>query len=222
VQDEQQWELHVAVTDHWVWKDPATFVGIVSDAGEWTVNVETIEAAYKEAQQDGTAPVFTAPKYVVKAYVRELENYGLIAKAFPAEVEEEAPALEEETAWSRKDWKDLSPDQKEAADAPSDEEAGKGDWAVVMHKSEHISLVADKKAALKFKAYVEMAAEAAKRWSPDEGTLNAAHTEVLARGTATVLTDLQESSAKDAAAQLKQAGFKVEILHREAAPTMRR
>merc|ERR1712176_1655162 len=128
----------------------------------------------------------------------------------------------EEAAWSRKEWKDLSPDQKEAAEAPTEEEQGKGEWAVVMHKSDHLSLENDKKAALKFRAYVELAADAAKKWAPDEGVLNAAHTEVLARGMATVLTDLPEDSAKAAAAQLKQAGFKVEIQHREAAPAMHR
>jgi len=220
--EERNWELHVAATDHWIWKDEAVFVGVVADAGQWEMDIGRVKAAYAEAKRDGTAMVITAPKEVVQAYVKELGTFGLVAQAFEADVEDEAAAAEEAPQFQKKDWRYLSPDAKAEAAAPSDEEVGKGNFCVVMMKSEHISLQGDGKSNLKFRAYIEMAADSAKKFAPEEGELNTAHMQIIENGKATVLADLPSEAAEAAAAQLRQAGFEVEVQDKEVAPKFAR
>ncbi|CAE7591678.1 unnamed protein product, partial [Symbiodinium pilosum] len=58
--------LEVGRTDHYVWRDKDVFVGIVADAGEWTVDVEAVRAGFDEACETGTAELFSAPLNVIK------------------------------------------------------------------------------------------------------------------------------------------------------------
>eukprot|EP00434_Breviolum_minutum_P030275 symbB.v1.2.026780.t1/scaffold2704.1/size72676/5 len=76
--------------------------------------------------------------------------------------------------YMRRDFKDLSPESKETAreDGVLEAEASGRPLQIVLEKSDHPTLSGDKKAMQKFKAYVELATDAAQRWLPPEGELN--------------------------------------------------
>jgi len=195
--------------DHYVWRDEASFVGIVADAGEWEVDPEAIRDAFARAQSgEETVEVFgSAPLYVVKDYVRELQNYGLHAEA-----RESAPVEgEDDPTWRRRDWKQLSPDQKEsvAASRAEQDEAMEGNtMSVVVARNDHQVFDGTKSSSMKFKAYVEMAADAAKRFAPEDALLHRCYEQIVGpRTRSTVLTALSPDAAEAAAKQLRSAGF---------------
>ncbi|CAK9085862.1 unnamed protein product [Durusdinium trenchii] len=161
-------QTDVKQKDHYVWKDKDVFVGIVADAGEWTVDLDAVRIGFDEACEKGTAEIFSAPLYVVKAYVKELTSYGLAARA------KEATKVVEGVGYARRDFKELSPELKESAreDGALEAEASGKPMQIVLEKSDHPTLTGDKKAMQKFKAYIELATDAAQRWLPPEGELN--------------------------------------------------
>ncbi|CAJ1358480.1 unnamed protein product [Effrenium voratum] len=161
----QLWTLEVGCTDHYVWKDKDVFVGIVADAGEWTVDLDAVRKGFDEAVEQGSAELFSAPLYVVKAYVKELTSYGLAARA------KEAAEDAEEGGYQKRDYKELSPESKEAAREATDEAEAKP-MQIVLTKSDHPALAGGKQSMQKFKAYVELATDAAQRWLPPDGELN--------------------------------------------------
>eukprot|EP00439_Symbiodinium_sp_Y106_P082574 s1037_g22.t1 len=155
--------LEVGRTDHY-----DVFVGIVADAGEWTVDIDAVRAGFDEACESGTAELFSAPLNVVKDYVKELTSYGLAARA------KEAAAGAEESSYSRRSFKDLSPELKEAAreSGVAEAEASGKPMQIVLQKCDHPTLDGSKRAMQKFKAYVELATDAAQRWLPSDAELN--------------------------------------------------
>lgn len=215
-QAQKLWTLEVGCTDHYVWNDKAVFTSILADAGEWELQVDVIHEAFDKAKKEGSADVFSAPLYVIRDYVQELQNYGVICRA--VEAPDEAEPTEGEAAWKQKDWKELSPETKEAlgdARASQEAEADTSPKAsVVILKSDHPSLVAGgKSATARFRAYVEMGADAAGRFCPDEGTLNACFNRIAGpAGKSEVLTEFSPEQAEKAAEQLRQAGFTVEVV----------
>jgi len=211
------WSLVVAPTDHYVWRDKNTFVGIVADAGEWTVDLDAVRTAYDEALKTGFATVFSGPLYVIKDYVKELRNYGLVAEAreTTAEVGESdgESAGEGEGGWQRRDWKTLPPELKDEAER-SRVEADGGKVSVAVVCSDHS--VFQNNDAAKFRAYVEMAADAARRWTPEEGELNQFYAKIIGTtGRATVLTGLTAEAAERAVGQLQKSGFTAEAVEEE-------
>uniref|UniRef100_A0A7S1PRK6 Uncharacterized protein n=1 Tax=Alexandrium catenella TaxID=2925 RepID=A0A7S1PRK6_ALECA len=208
------WSLEVARTDHYVWRDKDTFVGIVADAGEWTVDLDSVRSAFDVAQDAGTAEVFTAPLYVVKDYVRELQSFGLMARA--KQVEAEAVEGEEGT-WRRRDWQELPPEMKEAAGMSRQEGENAGTRTIVVTRSDHAVFAGGRSAEGRFRAYVELASDAAKRFAPDEAELSVCFAKICGEaGRAPVLRSLTSDAAEAALAQLRKAGFEAEI--EETAP----
>lgn len=213
------WSLVVAPTDHYVWRDKNTFVGIVADAGEWTIDLDAVRTAYEEALKTGSAEVFSGPLYVIKDYVKELRNYGLVAEARETTAEagegDGQGDGEAENAWQRRDWKTLPPELKEQAERSRVEAQG-GKVGVAVMFSDHIVFAGD--GAAKFRAYVEMAADAANRFSPEEGELNQFYAKIMGTtGRATVLTGMNLDAAKRAVEQFQKAGFTAEVVEEEAA-----
>jgi len=211
------WSLVVAPTDHYVWRDKNTFVGIVADAGEWTVDLDAVRTAYDEALKTGFATVFSGPLYVIKDYVKELRNYGLVAEARETAAEVDAGDSEGtgdgEGAWQRRDWKTLPPELKDEAERSRVEAEG-GKVSVAVLCSDH-SVFQDDGAA-KFRAYVEMAADAAKRFTPEEGELNQCYAKIKGTtGRATVLKGLNADAAERAIEQLQKSGFAAEAVEEE-------
>eukprot|EP00435_Cladocopium_sp_Y103_P070940 s43_g36.t1 len=174
---EKLWTLEVGCTDHYVWKDKDVFVGIVADAGEWTVDLDAVRNGFEEASDKGTAEIFSAPLHVVKAYVKELTSYGLAARA------KEATSEVEGGGYQRRAFKDLSPELKEGAreDGVLEAEASGKPLQIVLEKSDHPCLSGEKKAMSKFKAYVELATDAAQRWLPPENEVNQSRMELRAK-----------------------------------------
>jgi len=202
---QKQWCLFVSRTDHYIWRDENVFVGIVADAGDWTVEVDTIRKAFATANQDGSASVFTAPLYVIKDYVRELQNYGLVAEA------REALEGESSEAWSRRDWQTLSPELKESLEEQKSERSEGPVVHVYVLNSDHATFDGSKGGMAKFRAYVELAADKAGKFTPDESSLNACYRRIRGEeGKAPVLS-LSPDAAENAVAQLRSSGFKAEI-----------
>lgn len=201
------WTLAMIRSDHYIWRDEHTFVGIVTDAGEYEIEVDAVKAAFKRAQVSGRAEVFSAPLYVVKDYVRELESYGLLAEAIEA-----AEGAEE--GWSQRDWRGLSPEAKEAREGGVDAPVV-GKMRVVVSRSDH-STFESSDGVGKFRAYVELAADAARRFTPSETTLNAVYERIRRGGREAVLESLPAEAAEVAAKQLRKAGFTVETEDEEA------
>lgn len=207
------WTLAIRASDHYVWDDEALFTSIVADTGEWEVKVDCIQDAFREAKSSGSAEVFSAPLYVIRDYVQELQNYGLVAEAVPAR--QAAPEAAGEAAWRQKNYQELSPDVKESLGPMREaaEASSEGPKAsVVIFKSDHPSLVGGKTATARFRAYVEMGADAAGRFCPDEGTLNACFNRIAGpTGKSKVFTGFSPEQAEKAVAQLRKAGFVAEV-----------
>ncbi|CAL1160621.1 unnamed protein product [Cladocopium goreaui] len=231
---EKLWTLEVGCTDHYVWKDKDVFVGIVADAGEWTVDLDAVRNGFEEACDKGTAEIFSAPLHVVKAYVKELTSYGLAARA------KEATSDVEGGGYQRRDFKascvhhssplqarknghlqDLSPELKEGAreDGVLQAEASGKPLQIVLEKSDHPCLSGEKKAMSKFKAYVELATDAAQRWLPPENEVNQCYVKLVEQGKAVLLKSLTAEAAQRALDQLTASGFvaKVEPMPDKAA-----
>lgn len=219
-QGQKLWTLAIRASDHYVWDDEAVFTGILADAGEWEVKVDVIQDAFRKAKSSGSAEVFSAPLYVIRDYVQELQNYGLSAEAVPAK--EAAPEAAGEAAWKQKDWKELSPDVKESLGPMREaaEASSEGPKAsVVIFMSDHPSLKGGKTATARFRAYVEMATDAAGRFCPDEGTLNACFNRIAGpAGKSEVLTGFSLEQAEKAVGQLRKAGFVAEVEAAQADP----
>ncbi|CAE7325347.1 unnamed protein product [Symbiodinium natans] len=206
--DVQLYTLEVGRTDHYVWKDKDIFVGIVADAGEWTVDIDAVRDGFDEACETGTAELFSAPLNVVKDYVKELTSYGLAARA------KEAAEGADESAYSRRSFQELSPELKEAAQkggGAAEAEASGKPMQIVLHKCDHPTLDGSKRAMQKFKAYVELATDAAQRWLPEDGELNQCYVQLTgSAGKAVLLTSLTQDAANRAVDQLRSSGFVAE------------
>lgn len=205
--------LEVGRTDHYVWKDKDVFVGIVADAGEWTIDIDAVRAGFDEACEAGTAELFSAPLNVIKDYVKELTSYGLAARA------KEAADGAEESSYSRRSFKELSPELKEAARESGvvEAEASGKPMQIVLQKSDHPTLDGSKRAMQKFKAYVELATDAAQRWLPPDAELNQCYVQLTgSKGKAVLLTSLTQDAAERAVDQLRSSGFLAEV---EAMPS---
>lgn len=205
------WDLQMNRIDHYIWRDPDVFVGIVTDAGDWTLDVDRVRAAYEEAKRQGTATIFSAPSFVVKDYVRELENFGLSAFAVQSTTESG-----KERNWARRDWRSLSPEAKETQETagarPSADEVGRGNFSVFITSTDHPTLLSnDATSRKKFRAYVELAADVANAWAPAEDDLDKAHSLLLKIGQAAVFIDLPLEAADVAAQQFRKSGFVAEV-----------
>ncbi|OLP88854.1 hypothetical protein AK812_SmicGene29722 [Symbiodinium microadriaticum] len=187
--------LEVGRTDHYVWKDKDVFVGIVADAGEWTIDIDAVRAGFDEACEAGTAELFSAPLNVIKDYVKELTSYGLAARA------KEAADGAEESSYSRRSFKELSPELKEAARESGvvEAEASGKPMQIVLQKSDHPTLDGSKRAMQKFKAYVELATDAAQRWLPPDAELNQKRLEKLLTKAVCTLRQHGQTLARKAA-----------------------
>jgi len=209
------WTLEIGRTDHYAWRDEAVFVGIVADAGEWTLDVPSIKTAFAEAVETGSSDLFSAPLYVVKDYVKELQAYGIISRA------KEAPVGTSEGGWHKRDWKDLAPEQRESAgdsELVGKAEASGKAMQVVILKSDHLTLDGSKGSDMKFRAYMELASDAAKRFAPEEGFLNACHARITgSAGKAVVFQSLTPEAANIVVEQLRKSGFQVEAEPQPAA-----
>lgn len=207
------WLLRVKYTDHYVWKNEDMFVGLVADAGEWEINTNTLREAFNTAAATGSADILTAPLYVVKDYLKELRSYGIVAEAL--ELDDVKAPSEEDAAYRRRDWKELSPELKDSAglsrqQAEADAQGGK--MRVVILNSDHPTFDGTKAAEMKFRAYIEIASDAAKRFAPEENYLNSCYAKIRgSAGQATVLESLAPDAAQRALRQLELAGFKVKV-----------
>eukprot|EP00440_Ansanella_granifera_P075788 gb/GFBE01082248.1/.p1 GENE.gb/GFBE01082248.1/~~gb/GFBE01082248.1/.p1 ORF type:complete len:270 (+),score=70.96 gb/GFBE01082248.1/:1-810(+) len=206
---QQLWTLEVGCTDHYVWRDKDVFVGIVADAGEWTVDLDAVRAAFDEAVETGTAELFSAPLHVVKDYVKELSSYGLASRA------KEAAPDAEEGGYQRRDYKELAPEIKESSEesrAIAEADASGQAMQIVVFKCDHPSMAGDKRSQMKFKAYVELAADAAQRWTPGDEALSRCYAQINGKaGKAVVLENLTPDLAKRAVDQFRASGITAEV-----------
>jgi len=208
------WKLVIYPTDHYLWRDEANFVAVLGDAGEWTLDVDTIKATFKQANETGQpAEVFTAPRYVVKDYIKELRAYGLQSQGIEVDPSE---VSEGDEKWRRKSWKELSPDQKDLAgktDAEIEAEKDKGKARIVVLKNDHAVYGDQKRGKDKFRAYIEMACDKAKRFAPEEDVLNWCYKKIKDDNVAkaVVIQNMKVPAAELAIESLTNAGFLAEI-----------
>eukprot|EP00929_Paragymnodinium_shiwhaense_P009815 TRINITY_DN11417_c0_g1_i1.p1 TRINITY_DN11417_c0_g1~~TRINITY_DN11417_c0_g1_i1.p1 ORF type:complete len:337 (-),score=60.30 TRINITY_DN11417_c0_g1_i1:38-1048(-) len=220
------WGLHLSVSDHYIWRDEDVFMSIVADAGEWELDTLRVRTAWKEAMESGSAMIFdSAPLYVVKEYVKELKSYGLRAEAREsvgaavAGASVEASENDEEGIWRRRDWDSLPPELKdELAEKGQEGMAGQrsndGNMAILMTLNDHPCLDGSEGGKKKFRAYVELAADAANKFAPEEGEIDACY-RALTRSTSKqshILTKMLGGGADEALRQFKTAGFDVKTV----------
>lgn len=199
------WTLEVGCTDHYVWKDKDTFVGIVSDAGEWTLDLDSLRASYDEAVATGSSEVFSAPLGIVKEYVKELQNFGLAVRAV------EAPLGTAEGGFARRDFKELSPDLKDQVGEGGEREGevvDKSAQQIVVINNGHGVLDGSKGSEKRFRAYMELAADVAHVFAPEESILNQCYANIIGGpARAVVLKKLHPEVAQRAVEQLRTSGF---------------
>lgn len=216
----KKWSLFMTPVDHYIWRDESNFVATVADAGEWELDVDLIKKVFAEREkpesvQTGIEVFGNAPLYVVKDYVTELKNYGLQAEARETVSTGEVA----EDAWRQKDFNSLSPEQKDASEggnSAADEvgAASNENVDVMIVRDDHRLFDGSEASQMKFRAYVEIAADAAKRFTPAEELLNMMHKK-LSRASQGSKVSIMENFAPDAgdafADKLRAAGFEVEV-----------
>lgn len=216
------WGLHMNVSDHYIWKDEDVFMGMVTDAGEYEIDTLRVRTAFKEAMDKGSAMIFdSAPLYVVKEYVKMLKTYGLRAEARKSTGAAEAGTSEEggeKGVFRQRDWNSLPPELKdelvEKGRTGQSVASNVGTSAVRISKNTHSCLDGSKGGMRKFRAYVELAADSANKFAPEEAEMDASYRTITRsqEGYADVIMKMVPEAAEKAARQLTTAGFDVEVV----------